>query len=91
MWAEDGLDPRCTRNRWLLDGGVRLGLVSAGLAALLRNPGPATFLAALTAAAAAGLVPRHWSIPRAARCLRRPPDRSAGQAPSALASLAEPA
>lgn len=91
LWAEEGLDPRRTRNRWLLDGGLRLGAVAAGITLVFRKPAPATVLAALTAAAAAGLAPRHRSIPRAARCLRRPPERSAGQAPSALASLAEPA
>ena len=90
LWAESGLDPRGTRNRWLLDAAARLGTVAAGMVLVLRKPAPETVLAALAAAAAAVLVPRHWSIPRAARCLRRPPDRSTGHAPSSLASLAEP-
>ncbi|MBD7996516.1 SRPBCC family protein [Arthrobacter sp. Sa2CUA1] len=91
LWAEEELDPRCTRNRWLLDGGTRLGAVATGVILVFRRPRPATVLTAFAAAAAASLIPRHPSIPRADRCLRNPPDRRAGQAPSSLASLAEPA
>ena len=91
LWAEEGLDPQSTRNRWLLDAGARLGVVAAGTALVFRKPTPVTVLAAVATAAAAGLAPRHPSIPRAARCRRQPPDRAASQPPSSLASLAEPA
>lgn len=99
LWAESGLDPRAARNRWFLDAGARTGgmLVAVGLfrrAALLRRAAQSRSggAAALGAGAvlAAAAIPPHWSVPRAGRCLRQPPDERAARAPSALAGLREP-
>lgn len=47
-------------------------------------------LAALTAAAAAVGFPPHPAVPRAGRCLRRPPVKESAEPPESLAALAEP-
>ena len=44
----------------------------------------------VTAIFAALMVPAHWTVPRAGRCLRRAPDHRSARAPSALASLPWP-
>jgi hypothetical protein len=96
LWAESGLDPRTARNRWLADAAARAACAVAAVV-LLRRPlaglnGGAVLDACLcvTAAAAALWFPSHPSVPRARRCLRRPPDRRSGLAPSALDTLPEP-
>ena len=48
------------------------------------------FVAAAAVLAGAGGFPPHPTVPRAARCLRQPPDRASSEAPESLASLAEP-
>ena len=100
LWAESGLDPKAARTRWIIDAAARAGGLLA--AAILfrhaivirqsrtgRNTGAA--LALGTAAAVASLmIPPHWTVPRARRCLRHAPDRRSARAPSALASLPWP-
>ena len=93
LWAETDLDPRTARNRWFLDAGVRAGGVLAGAGLLVRAvQKQEAGLGALGAGAAVAalLFPRHWSVPRAGRCLRRAPDEQAARAPAALADLQEP-
>lgn len=93
MWAEADLDPKDSRNRWFMDAMARAAAVLTGCILLrralaARTPGPAAL--GLTAAAASWILPAHWTVPRAARCLRRSPDPRSGRAPSALAGLAGP-
>ena len=54
-----------------------------------RTAGPAAL--GLTVGAASLMLPPHWTVPRARRCLRQAPDSRSGRAPSALADLPEPA
>lgn len=94
LWAESDVDPSAARNAWILDGTARTGgLVGAAL--LLRRfavgSGRAPLaLLATVAAIAAVVVPAHRTVPRARRCLRQAPDKSARPAPSALATLPSP-
>ncbi len=84
LWLEDGIPPEKSLRRWAVDAGLRTA-VSAG--AWLISPGP---LAALLTLAAFRL-PARRSVPSARRCLRRPPDRSSGNArPSRLCSRRPP-
>lgn len=94
MWAESDLDPQDSRKRWFLDATTRAGgLLTACLllrrALAGRSAGPAAL--GLTAAAASWILPAHWTVPRAGRCLRRPPDSRSGRSPSALAGLGKSA
>jgi hypothetical protein len=94
MWAESDLDPKDSRNRWLIDAAARaFGVLTACIllrrALARRTAGPAAL--GLTAAAASWMLPSHWTVPRAGRCLRRAPDPRSGRAPSALAELPGPA
>jgi hypothetical protein len=94
LWAESGLDPKDSRNRWFMDAAVRAaGAVTAGL--LLRGAAEKRStifaLAGLAVAGASWLVPPHPTVPRAARCLRQAPDLRSGRTPSALATLVAPA
>ncbi|MDQ0635209.1 hypothetical protein QFZ40_003118 [Arthrobacter pascens] len=94
LWAESDVDPRQSRNRWIIDATAR----SAGLlaAAFLIRPAftsgraDAALILALGTALAALVTPSHWTVPRARRCLRRAPDRRSALAPSALGSLPSP-
>jgi hypothetical protein len=93
LWAEADLDPRVSRNRWIIDAAARSGCMLAALflvpeALAGRSAGPAAVGAA--AVLAALMVPAHWTVPRARRCLRRAPDHRSARAPSALASLPWP-
>jgi hypothetical protein len=94
LWAETGLDPATARTAWLLDAAARAAGLAAAAALLKRSrthPGRwAAGLPALAVAAAALTFPAHRSVPRARRCLRRPPDRRAASAPSSLATLPAP-
>lgn len=88
------LDPQDSRNRWLIDAAARAGGVLTACFLLRRalagrTAGPAAL--GLTAAAASWMLPSHWTVPRAGRCLRRAPDPRSGRAPSALAELPGPA
>lgn len=94
MWAESDLDPQDSRNRWFLDATTRAaGVLTACLllrrAATGRMPGPAAL--GLTVAVASWILPAHWTVPRARRCLRRSQDSRSGRSPSALAGLGESA
>lgn len=94
LWAESDLDPRDSRNRWIIDAAARLG---GNVAAVLllrraltgRKAGPATALG-VTAALASWTLPPHRTVPRAGRCLRHAPDPRSGRVPSALAALPSP-
>ncbi|VXB30163.1 conserved hypothetical protein [Arthrobacter sp. 9AX] len=94
LWAEVGLDPKVSRNRWFMDAAAR---VTATLMAclLLRRAveaqSPGGGITAFAAALVPWLVPAHRTVPRAGRCLRRAPDERSGRAPSALAGLDAPA
>ncbi|MBT2533024.1 SRPBCC family protein [Arthrobacter sp. ISL-48] len=94
LWAESDVDPKESRNRWIIDATARsAGLLAATL--VIRQgfdggrPGTAVVLG-VAAATASLMIPRHWTVPRAGRCLRRAPDRLSARAPSALASLPSP-
>lgn len=94
MWAESDLDPRGSRNRWLVDAAARsCGVLTACVllrhAIAVRTAGPAAL--GLTVGAASLMLPSHRTVPRAGRCLRQAPDSRSGRAPSALADLPEPA
>lgn len=94
LWAEADLDPKDSRNRWFIDATTRAGgLLTACIllrrAATGRMPGPAAL--GLTVAVASWILPAHWTVPRAGRCLRRPPDSRSGRSPSTLAGLGESA
>lgn len=93
LWAESGLEPQTSRNRWMLDAGARMGgvLVAVGLARRALSKRSAS-MAALSAAAVAiaCITEPHWSVPRAGRCLRKAPDERSARAPSTLAGLREP-
>ncbi|MET1089542.1 MAG: hypothetical protein ABWY04_20880 [Arthrobacter sp.] len=93
LWVEADLDPRTARSRWFADGGARAG--GALLAAvLLRRALTGRHAAAAALGVSVGLasclLPAHWSVPRAGRCLRRAPDPHAARAPAALAGLRTP-
>lgn len=94
LWAESDLDPRDTRNRWILDTAARVGgVLTAGLllrrTLVVRDAGVAAL--GVSVALASFMLPSHRSVPRARRCLRRAPDPRAARAPSALAGLPSPA
>jgi hypothetical protein len=94
LWAESEVDPKVSRNRWIIDATVR----SAGLlaAAFLIRPvfdggrADAAIILGIGTALASLVTPSHWTVPRARRCLRRAPDLRSAMAPSALASLRSP-
>jgi hypothetical protein len=94
LWAESDLDPKETRNRWIIDAAARSSGIMAAVLLLRRaltsqNAGAATALG-VTAALASWILPPHWTVPRAGRCLRHAPDTRSGRAPSALAALPSP-
>lgn len=93
LWAESDLDPKDSRDRWLIDAAARAGgILAAGL--LLRRAVTGRDAGALawgmTATVASCIFPAHWSVPRAGRCLRSVPDSRAARAPSSLGGLASP-
>ncbi|HEY9358396.1 MAG TPA: hypothetical protein VIQ52_19005 [Arthrobacter sp.] len=93
MWAESDLHPADSRNRWFIDAAARAGgLLTAGIllrrALTGRNAGAA--LVGVATGLASFILPSHWSVPRAGRCLRRPPDLRSARVPSALAGLPSP-
>jgi hypothetical protein len=94
LWAESNVDPKESRNRWIIDATARsAGLLAATL--LIRQTfdggsSSAAVVVGMTAAVASLMIPPHWTVPRAGRCLRRAPDRHSARAPSALASLPLP-
>jgi hypothetical protein len=94
MWAESAVEPRDSRNHWVIDAAARAcGVLTACVlfrrALEGRTAGPAAL--GLTVGAASLMLPPHWTVPRARRCLRQAPDSRSGRAPSALADLPEPA
>lgn len=93
MWAESGLHPRDSGNRWFLDAAARAAGAVTAWFLLRRAVEQACTTAAFTGAAVAGaswLLPAHRTVPRAGRCLRNAPDLRSGRAPSALAGLDAP-
>jgi hypothetical protein len=94
LWAESDLDPKETRNRWIIDAAARLSGIMAAVLLLRQaltgqSAGAATALG-ITAALTSWILPPHWTVPRAGRCLRHAPDSRSGRAPSALAALPSP-
>lgn len=84
-WVEHGTTPEEQLVRAVADVGLRTTALAVGVRALLRGrPLPGAVLVLL---AAVPLVP---GAPRAARCLRRPPDATGRTAPSTLDTLPEP-
>lgn len=104
LWAESDVDPAVSRNAWLLDAAARVGGLTGGVLILghaltmHRDPLSRKGLPAAASAFALGLAlgafaltfPSHPKVPRAARCLRRPPDRSSAEAPASLKTLPDP-
>lgn len=93
LWAESDLEPQSSRNRWFLDAGGRIGgvLVAIGLfrrAFAKRSTVMAAF--GVTALVISCIAEPHWSVPRAGRSLRNPPDERSARAPSTLADLRNP-
>lgn len=95
IWAESDLNPRKSRNRWVIDAAARTcGLLTAGILILRPLEGRASTaakVAGVGVALAAWLAPAHKTIPRAGRCLRQAPDAGTARAPAALADLESPA
>lgn len=90
LWAESDLEPQSSRNRWFLDAGARLSgvLLAAGLfrqALAKRNAAMAAF--GVAAVVISCIAKPHWSVPRAGRCVRNPPDERSARAPSTFADL----
>lgn len=79
LWLETGLTPEAARRRAVVELVARLALVVC-----VARWG---VVAGIGAAILAMAVPPSPHTPAARRCLRRPPDRIAGTAPSALARL----
>ncbi|WP_082483965.1 hypothetical protein [Arthrobacter sp. Leaf141] len=93
LWAESGIEPERARNRWIMDAAARTCAVAGGLEMFRRAVGRRRGSWALISGAAllaAFLVPPHWTVPRASRCLRQAPDHHSGRAPSALSDLPSP-
>ena len=94
LWAESDVDPKQSRNRWIIDATARsAGLLAAAFLirrAFTSGRAAAVIILALGTALASLMIPSHWTVPRARRCLRRAPDRRWALAPSALASLPSP-
>jgi hypothetical protein len=93
LWAESDVDPRTARNRWFLDAGARVGTLLVARLLLRRARSASSKGVAMAGGAAALLsfmVPSHWTVPRARRCLRRAPDARTARAPSTLAGLKTP-
>ncbi|MHC6592990.1 SRPBCC family protein [Arthrobacter sp. C152] len=93
LWAESDVDPRNSRNRWILDATSRAAaaLAAGGILvhALAGNGSGRTFLLG-AALLASSFLPPHWTVPRAARCRRQPSNDSPARAPSALDALPVP-
>lgn len=81
LWLEHDVSPRAALLRTVAVHAVRLGVVAAGLILL---DGPLVFVVG----ALALLVPAPLRLPRARRCLRRPP-RGASDAPPRISSLVD--
>jgi len=87
IWLEHDVPPERAHRAGFLDLGLR---AAAGLAVATatRRAGPfVALVAGGLAVAAASAVPVPDTVPRARRCLRRPPDPLAARAPRTLATL----
>jgi len=82
LWLEDGVSPRRSLHRALLEAGAR-GAVCAG--AWWGLPVPGALLVTVTAV----LAPLSSRTPSARRCLRRPPDRLSATPPESGRLLAD--
>ena len=98
LWAEQDIQPAAARSAWLTDSAARtaalgaaVGLLAAACSSHRSAPSRTTLLLGAAALAAALSAPARSIVPRAARCLRAPADRTTPQAPSDLATLPEPA
>ncbi|WGW12373.1 hypothetical protein LWF01_00980 [Saxibacter everestensis] len=94
LWAESGIDPAKARSAWLVDATSRAALLASGIGlistALRSRRRVFPIAAGVTAMTAAFTLPTPPAVPRAGRCLRRPPDTRSGRAPDGLATLADP-
>lgn len=86
IWLEDDVPPEAALRRALADAGVRAGVVVLAAVAVRRSPRRSA-LPAAAALLAALRTPAPAGVPRAGRCLRRPPDRLARRAPGLTARL----
>jgi hypothetical protein len=94
LWAESDLDPRDSRNRWIIDAAARAGGTLAALllfrrAVTVRRAGAAAALG-LAAGLASWMLPAHWTVPRAGQSLRHAPDLRSARPLSALSTLPPP-
>jgi len=90
IWLEHGLPPEGAHRRGAADLALR-GAAAAGAAlAVRRRHRLVQLLAAASAGAVLSALPAPDTVPRARRCLRRPPDRVSGRSPVSLARLAPP-
>jgi hypothetical protein len=87
IWLEHDVPPETTHRVGVLDLGARVAAGLAGAAVGRRWGAIAAAAAGLGCMALASLVPVPDTVPRARRCLRRPPDRAAATAPDSLATL----
>jgi hypothetical protein len=87
LWVDDDVAPESAARRWVVDTGLRLSAV-AGAGVALRQGSPAAAVLLVVGAAGAPSLP---GVPRARRCLRRPPDAVGRTAPASLDRLAAPA
>lgn len=93
LWAESDISPETSLQRWALDAAARAGLIVSSAALFYKaqaNKSIVTAAAAGVVLAVPLLLKRHWSVPRASRCLRTAPDAGSAKAPRSLTDLAEP-
>jgi len=91
LWVEQEQHPSVSTRLALVDAGTRLLVVIPGVLAAIRCRLPRPVRAALAlAGCAAVLTPAPDTVPRAGRCLRRPPDLRSGRPPRTLDRLAAP-
>jgi hypothetical protein len=88
IWLEDGVPPEAALRRALADAGGRAAAVALPVV-LLRRRGPvAAGLGGLGGLVLAVVAPAPPGVPRARRCLRRPPDASGHRPPTVADRLA---
>jgi hypothetical protein len=90
IWLEHGLPPERAHQRGAVDLALRGAAVAVAGQAVRRRHRFVRLVAAASAGALVSALPAPDTVPRARRCLRRPPDRVSGRPPGSLARLAPP-
>jgi hypothetical protein len=90
IWLEHDLPPERAHRRGAADLALRSAAAAGAALAVRRRHRLVRVLAAACAGALLSALPAPDTVPRARRCLRRPPDRGSGRPPASLARLAPP-